>query len=197
MGPSQEALTPPQMDPQWSQINRYATFETDLDQLRSKLISEAPKENSEGLTSSIMLPLPDSTTRLFKIMESPVMEAELAAKYPEIKTYKGTDGKNYMRMIVTDNWMKAYILTDEGDIILEPLSIKDKNHYGVYHSYDIALNPESNSLRCGENGRYFLRPEERHQSNQNAEPEPVVEQIMGVKPVVLHKYRIALACTDE
>ena len=197
MGDAQETLSNLQKDPSWSQIAHYATFETDLDQFRGKLASEAPAENEKGQTLSITLPLPDGSTRLFHIMESPVMEAELAAKYPEIKTYKGTDGKNYMRMILTDRWMKAYILTEEGDIIVEPLSIKDKNHYGVYHSYDISLNPESNSLKCGENGRYFLRPEERLKAKENPETEPVVEQIMGVKPVVLHKYRIAPACTGE
>ncbi len=55
----------------------------------------APKEfgNTQTATTVIDLPLPDGSFQQFKIWESPLMEPELAAKFPDIKTYilKGID----------------------------------------------------------------------------------------------------------
>jgi hypothetical protein len=55
-----------------------------------QLLNRAPRESAGTLSKDgveISLPLPDGGFGRFRIMESPVMEDGLAAKYPEIKTY--------------------------------------------------------------------------------------------------------------
>ena len=57
------------------------------DQALRDLLSLVPSEWS-GQSINIDLPMPDGSLSRFSIVESPIMEAELAAKYPQIKTYK-------------------------------------------------------------------------------------------------------------
>src|SRR5262245_28727020 len=56
------------------------------------LLNRAPSEASQRVGSSlteILLPMPDGLLTRFRFVESPVMAPELAAKFPEIKTYLG------------------------------------------------------------------------------------------------------------
>lgn len=45
--------------------------------------------------------MPDGSLREFSLVESSVMEAGLAERYPEIKTYRGTNADYYMRMTIS------------------------------------------------------------------------------------------------
>ncbi|MBK9271320.1 MAG: T9SS type A sorting domain-containing protein [Saprospiraceae bacterium] len=183
-------------DPSWSKISKFQTFELNFNDLREFLTTQVPFENTDGRTASIGLPNHLGEVSIYRIMESPVMEAELAAKYPQIRTFKGTNGQNYMRLIITDQWMKAYILSPEGDILLEPLSKFNQNHFGVYHANAIQLDPSSPSHFCGESGSSVMARRSQIQ-RERLDQEPVLQQMMGADPVVLHKYRIAISCTGE
>ena len=184
----------PILSPSWQYIRTYHKTAIDLKALKNYLTSEAPTENNQGKTIAIELPWIDGHNRTYRIMESPVMEAELAAKFPEIKTYKGTDGLNYIRVICTDKWLKAYILTSDGDVIIEPLNPDNSEQYGVYHSSAIITSEESLSRICGESGHSILKNEipKDHWGHQN-----IAQTILGANPVTLHTYRIALSCTGE
>jgi len=68
----------------------YRTLELDLQSL-STALTQVPKESSISVSNSgflLSLPLPDNSFITFKVVESPVMAEELAAKYPQIKTYE-------------------------------------------------------------------------------------------------------------
>ena len=56
------------------------------------LLATAPQENSEAATQSplvLSLPNPRGEFEDFAVQESPIMEPGLAAKHPDIKTYRG------------------------------------------------------------------------------------------------------------
>ncbi|MEP7194942.1 MAG: reprolysin-like metallopeptidase [Saprospiraceae bacterium] len=181
-------------DVSWQSIRKYSKSSINLNQLSSYLINLSPAENTKGNTIALELPWIDGSMRTYQVMESAVMESEIASRYPEIKTYKGTDGINYLRLICTPNWMKAYILTEEGDVIIEPLQLGNSNNYGIYHSSDIINQEKSLSKICGESGRNILKYElpKENWSNQN-----IAQSILGANPISLITYRIAVSCTGE
>lgn len=88
----------------------------------------------------IELPIPNGKLNHFQIMKSPVMEPELAAKYPEIQTFCGTDGINYIRICITPTSFKAFVLTPSGDVIIESVSPQSVNHYISYFCFIRFLN---------------------------------------------------------
>lgn len=181
----------------WNQISAFEGFELQFEAFRKHLIENAPFENLQGKALNIQLPFENGNLRTFAISEAPVMEEELAKKYPQIKTYMGTDGLNYLRMIVTNQWMKAYIFKENEDLILEPLSTDNPNHYGLYHASDITVDPHSLNSRCGETGGSILSKEIKSLTGDQLQTETTAQQFAGAVPVVLHTYRIALACTGE
>jgi hypothetical protein len=69
----------------------YRTLSLNISELQS-ILNQAPLEFSTAAANSrirLELPLPDEGFALFNILESPVMEEELSAKFPELKTYIG------------------------------------------------------------------------------------------------------------
>ncbi|MFZ1509190.1 MAG: hypothetical protein WAV74_20650, partial [Anaerolineae bacterium] len=69
----------------------YRTLTLDQDALLA-LLRAAPPEAAAGAANSatvITLPLPDGAWARFRLVESPIMAPELAARFPEIRTYAG------------------------------------------------------------------------------------------------------------
>ncbi|MCC6843882.1 MAG: proprotein convertase P-domain-containing protein [Saprospiraceae bacterium] len=195
LAPGSKNLVPTeQMSPSWRSIKAYQQFEINFNTLRSFILTQAPAENQLGKTISISLPMPDGNVREFYIMESPVMEPELALKYPEIKTYKGSDGMNYMRLFMTNSELKAYILTDQGDVVIEPLVKGNADNYGVYWAKNIEVDPSGLSLACGEGGRVVFTDQNKTKEDHG---HTLAASVLSAQPVILHTYRLALACTGE
>jgi len=71
----------------WLQPQTARTVELDFSAMVARA-GTAPMERS-GSTIRVALPVPDGGFAEFDIVESPVMEAGLAAKYPSIRTYSG------------------------------------------------------------------------------------------------------------
>ena len=94
----------------------YRTLELDLQNL-SQALNQVPHENITRVINSgfiISLPLPDNSFATFRVVESPVMADELAANYPEIKTYlgQGIEDKNArIRFDVTPQGFHAIIFS--------------------------------------------------------------------------------------
>ncbi len=109
----------------------------------SQLTATAPLERSAAAANAqltISLPHPDGGYQRFAIVASPVMEAGLAAKHPEITTYSGKgidDPSASMRMDITPLGLHASIRSPRGAWYIDPYAPQDESLYLSYHSRDL------------------------------------------------------------
>ena len=87
--------------------------------------------------------MPDGSFQRFLIEESPVMDAALVTRYPEIKSYRGDgieDGTATVRFDWTPLGFHALVLPAEGKAInIQPLDAKDGTTYVSYYHERIAF----------------------------------------------------------
>src|SRR5690606_9549756 len=70
-----------------SQVQKSELFHLNYDVMKS-MLQQAPNRNVSNTSNVIMaFPLADGTMANFRMFEAPVMEAELAARYPSSKSY--------------------------------------------------------------------------------------------------------------
>jgi hypothetical protein len=145
----------------------------------------------------ITLPMPDGSFQRFALQESPIVSPELAAKLPGVHTYRanGIDVPTAMaRLDVTPDGFHGFILSPNGNVLIDPYRKGDREHYISYWRRDYELPAGRTPFVC------------------KVEPEPASARIPGavvtdaarvpVEPHVssgptLRTYRLALAATGE
>ncbi|MBT4449460.1 MAG: DUF5011 domain-containing protein, partial [Gammaproteobacteria bacterium] len=125
--------------------NRHEVFfSTDSLALRS-LLNSAPQEFSADFSHIISLPLPDGSLSRFSIIESPIMAATLAAKFPELKTYKvfGLDDSGASgRVDISPNGFRAMLNTSHGRVTIDPVG-------GLYRVRSRSTSDNNTAFQCG------------------------------------------------
>jgi hypothetical protein len=127
-------------------------FQADDLALRSTLLN-APHESSGRLDHQLEIPMPDGRLALFSVLESPIMAPELAAKHPEIKTFKviGVDDKRVSgRVDITPLGFHAMLDSLDGRIFIDPDDFRLQDH--VYRSRFAARESQQN-FNCGAHER--------------------------------------------
>ena len=139
-------------------------FDLNLSVLKTNLLS-SPKRNSSASQVIISLPNADGQLELFSIYENSNFDPELAARYPEIKSYIGIGIDNPTSTTyfsVSPLGFKAMTMNaDKGTVFIEPVS-QDLTTYTVYKKADkkVAFTP----FECGvidelaSNENFQLRP---------------------------------------
>lgn len=113
----------------------------------------APHEramSAQRAALTIALPHPDGGFQRFTLVESPIMEAGLAAKHPEIRTYAGKgidDPSANVRMDITPLGLHASVRSPNGAWYIDPHHQTDDSVYLSYHGRDLP-NPHG-ALREG------------------------------------------------
>lgn len=114
-----------------------------LDRMRPKAeLARAPLEQTQRVQASqvtLLLPLLGGSFGNFRIVESPVMESALAAKYSEIKTYLGQgidDPSATARLDLTPKGFHAQIISPEGTAYIDPFQPGDVDYYIAYRKHD-------------------------------------------------------------
>jgi len=129
------------------QLRRVRAASLDLAGIRG-VAREAPMARSGDLSDSsliISLPHPDGGYQRFTLEESPVMEPGLAAKHPDIKTYRGKgvdDPRATLRMDITQLGLHASVRSPDGGWYVDPYYRNDTSLYASYTRADL-INPRA------------------------------------------------------
>ena len=135
----------------------------------------------------IELPMSDGSLARFEIYESPIMQDGLAARYPQIKTYKviGVDDKSASgRVDITPMGFHAMLQTSQGRLFIDPeTALTDTNRYLLRNRSAAPAQEYS----CGIHELDFGDRSTQESSARSA----------ARIPGSLLEYRLAVAATEE
>ena len=177
----------------------FKVFRLDVLSMKS-VLSKTPLEFSTAAKSSnaiLELPMPDGSFEEFVIVESPMMEAELAKQFPEIKTYSGYSLKNpstTAQIDFTPKGFHAMVLSANGTFFIDPYNSGTIEYYITYDKKDLKTKK---SFSCG-----FDQLKQPSIDTPNKPASTIRIQVpTGIKASigdgVLRHYRLALAATGE
>jgi subtilisin-like proprotein convertase family protein len=121
--------------------DRFTAVKVRWNELKT-VLAEAPLEDSDRARENITilsLPRPDGSWEAFSIVESPIMEPGLAARFPEIKTFAGQGldhPQNTVRFDYTPHGFHAQIFTEDGSYYIDPFSFNDTTYVTSYWKRD-------------------------------------------------------------
>lgn len=130
------------LNPRWTNPNTFSLYQADLEKIKADL-KKAPQRFSgnEGLV--MKFPDPDGNIRDYVVQEASVMEPELQAKFPEIRSYTGwqkNHPENTIRFSVTPSTGISVMYFDNWDISYLDSYTKDNSAFIVYKRKDLPAN---------------------------------------------------------
>ncbi|WP_262014410.1 M12 family metallo-peptidase [Micromonospora sp. Mcm103] len=166
---------------------RLAAYKLDRGTMQG-LLDKAPAEKRVAVArvakQVVSLPAPDGTFQRFELVDSPVMEAGLAAKHPEITTYAGKgldDPAATIRADLTPLGFHASVRSAKGNWYIDPYYQRDQSLYASYFARDLE-HPE---------GEFVERADVTQEAHALAEE--IAEADVPAGPLVkLRTYRVAL-----
>lgn len=176
---------------------KYRTMALDFEAMKAKL-AEAPMEftaQARQGTFIIELPMPNGKFARFQVEESPIMHPDLAAKYPDIKTYRGfglDDGTATLRMDITPIGFHAMILSAyHSPVFIDPYQKGDIRHYIVYFKEDFVEAQRNNA-----NSYWECRTSEEMEEAVKKQIDALIESgtVFQTGPQ-LRTYRMAMTAT--
>lgn len=168
----------------------YRTFALDRAALEA-VLSQAPLESVspvERSTALLQLPTPSGGYANYRIVESPVMAPELAARYPQLRTWLGQgidDPTATVRFDLTPAGFRAQIIAAGGTTYIDPYHRGDLVHHIAYRKGD--------HQRAGAQRSCSVTGESLH----SHEPAPSRAEPAIVSGATLRTYRLAMAATGE
>lgn len=157
-------------------------------------LNTAPDEMNTSLKDSkfiLQLPMPDGTIQHFKMVYAPFMHRDLAAVYPEIRTFTGQgieDATATLKCDVTQFGFHGYVLSSNYTVYIDPVNLHNANDYVIYYKHNSGRIP---SFTCGVEDE--LPGSDPITALKNGNSASVQKTIGGT----LRTYRLALACTGE
>ena len=191
LGPGERMITP----------YRARVVALDRDAL-SGLLGRAPSEWDAARGSAeveLVLPDPSGGERHYRLVDSPVMAPELAARYPEIRTFRliGVgDGALGGRGDWTPQGFHAVLRTENGMFYVDPLRRGDNVLHQVYWRQDLRPAQGEDAFRCAVADDPETAAEATGLELAGVETEAAAGPTRGAG-LDLRTYRLAVAATGE
>lgn len=176
----------------WIKPEVFRLFRLDEPSL-GNLLNQATSPTGEGASRTplsaleLTLPSPDGQFVTIVFTETPVMAPELAARFPEIKTYSGHIAGDPTATVVFD-WtpmgFHAQVLAAEGPWYIDPFIPGES--YASYHKRDYRSNK-----------RFIDYPAIPEPGGRMSLAERTPLDATPVKSDKIRAYRLALGCTAE
>lgn len=153
------------------------------------LLTRAPAEDdvSSALPLIISMPVPSGEYINFELVESAIMESALAAKFPELRTFRGfgvDDASASLRLSLTPKGLHGQILAAGKSIYIDPAPNVGEDQYISYRKRDYQP-PSDEPRQC--------LVDDDHQSS-----DALREDAQRVRHGDIRRaYRLALATTGE
>ncbi len=173
---------------------KYRTLSLDLDALNN-ILDEAPlrfssmAESQKMAGPTLMIPMPEESFQEFKIVEAPVMHPELAAKFPEIRSFAGwsmEDPTAYLRCGISQKGFHAMILSARhSPVFIDIYALDDTEHYISYFKKDYT------------SGEPFYCELDGLAQDKSLLPDKPLQAGPSGGDCKLRTYDLALACTGE
>lgn len=126
----------------WTTPKVFSLYQLDLEKIKNDL-KNAPKRFSGNESLVIKFPDADGNVRNYVVQEASIMEPELQAKFPEIRTYTGWEkGKpaNSIRFSVTPETGVSAMYFDGWDVSYLDSYTKDNSSFILYKRTDLPKN---------------------------------------------------------
>lgn len=149
----------------------YKVLKLDLESLKRDL-KEAPLWNTEAASHKpvvIELPMPDGSFQAFAVVNAPVMEDEIARKYPYIQSYMGysmDDPTAYLRFCINGHGFDGTILSgNHSTVVIAPYEWGKTEYYVVNHLKDFR---EAINFKCDTDmSAYYKDGQKKNTSTSN------------------------------
>ncbi|MBX3688240.1 reprolysin-like metallopeptidase, partial [Dokdonella sp.] len=130
------------------QPSQFRALDLDLAQVADYL----KQAHAQGIAASIELPQPEGGFADFLVVDSGTMPEELQRKYPEIRSFKGSDAQGRMlRLDVSPLGLQAMVFDAAGTWVVRPEIFGSGSHYLSYRRS--ALPESARSFgQCGTQG---------------------------------------------
>ena len=159
----------------------YQLFQLNLDLLDQKL--NIKNRNSSSELPQITIPNAEGVLISYHVKKTATLHPELAAKFPEIKTYKGTDVDGYqVYFSVTKLGFHSLQFSEKGTNYIDPHT-SDLSTYIVYSRNTL---PRKKGFSCTTHENESEKIDLGHRQNTTTATDSVSRV-----------YRMAMACTTE
>lgn len=184
--------TAPSRQPMNVTASDYNVFTLDQKSMRTFLFDLSINyENAK----QISLPTPDRKFRSFHVWKTPMMEAGLAEKYPEIQTFTAVaddDPNVTAKLEYTMFGFYGMVYDDEKSYLIDPYNNEADGYYVAFYKSDYKSTIPTGFCGVGLNSN--MSPSDNGQPTTVEPGGAVAQKINGS---VRHVYRLALSCTGE
>src|SRR5579859_1294957 len=171
-------------------LSAYRPLTLDLPALRTALAA-APAEGSAATPARIELALPDGRVRAFDVWRTAPMAPALAARYPQIRSYRAlaADGApGTARLDDSPHGFSAFLRTPDGVVLLQPVV---RGEGAGYVSFRRDALGRATPFQCQLNATHVAAS-----AASIAQPSLLQSTQTSIGPAV-RTYRLALAATAE